>query len=131
MNLKISVFLFLLFFTEVSYGCGFFTALLTSKAVPLDYVGNIEFKPSYKIGSVTQIPVTFNAGKWNFDSAICLNKIKAKVEESNILISVVTCVCSPDEPNYLITLKNIKAGNYQLIYKNPDNTLVPLGSIQM
>lgn len=131
MRLKIVFSILLLSVSTASYGCGLFNSLFTSERVSLDYVGNIEFKTPNKFVGVTEIPVTFSAGKWASNSAICFNKIESKVETSRILISVITCVCSSKTPNYVIALKNIKAGNYQLLYKNPDNTLVSLGSIEM
>lgn len=121
---------YVLFVSSVA-GCSFIVVSLTSEHASLEYLGTIEFQEPTKKGNVTSVPVDFKNGKWLQNSGTCLNEIEAKVKEYEIYISAKLCVCGVKTPFYGFNVKNIKPGRYEVIYKNPNRTLIPIGTIEL
>lgn len=114
--------------------CGFFTGLFTSEEVSIEYAGEIAFGEVKTENTVTTIPISFSGGKWIYNSGVAFKKVKSKVANDQINITVVTCVASGGSgphPRKEITLKDISQGLYQINYVNPDGSVVPLGKIEI
>jgi len=113
--------------------CGFITGLFTSEEVSLEYAGEIEFRTPIKNGAVTKIPISFSRGKWIENSGIVFKKVKASRYESEIHITVVTCLASGNNKRqpHEIKLKGLVPGKYQIIYRNPDGSSVRLKQIEI
>ena len=125
----------ILFFLPLkAMACGFITGLFTSEEVSIEYAGNIDFKDSKTENGVTTIPISFTGGEWLNNSAITFKKIKSKVKNNEIHITVITCLASTgsgSHPKMEIKLKNINPGVYKVIYINPDGTSVSLDEIKI
>ena len=114
--------------------CSFITGLFTSEEVSIEYVGNIELKDSKTENGVTIIPISFTGGEWLHNSAITFKKIKSKVKNNEIHITVITCLASggsSSHPKMEIKLKSISPGVYKVIYINPNGTSVSLEEIKI
>lgn len=114
-------------------GCGAIVRAFTAEPVSLQYVGTVQAGPSSTEHDVTHIPLLFTGGEWSRNSARVLKEIKANRHEYEIHFSVVTSVATQGGETVRpeIVIKGLRPGRYQLIYQNPDNTSVRLGTIEI
>ncbi len=131
MKLKVLFVALLLSFCNSSFACGLIESLFTSENVSLEFVGKIEIKTPMKNERNIQVPISIEGGKWLENSAIGLGKINAKIEGGKVYITVFTCVGGTKNLFKGFTIKNAKSGEYEVFYKNPDNSIVSIGTIRI
>lgn len=131
MKLKVLIFILLSSYCNFSFSCGLFESIFTSEHASLEYVGKITLQEPIKENNVIKVPMSVIGDQWLENSGIGIGKINSKIEKNKIYLTVVTCVGGTENLFIGLTLKNVNSGIYEVFYKNPDKSIIPIGSIKI
>ena len=112
------------------------TSVFEKIDLDIKYVGKITLGEPYTVSSsffgvYTHIPFSTEGGEWHGNSAMGFHGTESNVEGSVINFTSRIVFMPAKNVKKEIVLRNIASGSYIVNYKNPDGSIVYVGTVEL
>lgn len=116
-------------------GCESTLRFATREACPLSHVGSIAFGQPVRESGAVIVPLTYQGGGWQRDSAISPYRTRTHLEGKTITFTVLRALAPTSGPldprGRQLKLPSLPAGTYEVEYLDPDGTRHRLGQLAL
>ncbi len=112
-------------------GCASIAQRASVERRPLTFVGQVSFGSPQVRASRVVVPLTFTGGEWGEHSAIAAYRVESRVSGRTIEMTVLTSLVGDEPAPQELRLGSVAAGQYAVVYRDPDGTKHSLGQIEI
>jgi len=115
-------------------GCQPMMQFATQQPQPLSYVGQVQLEAPAISKQEISVPLSYQGGEWTANSAIAPLNVETTLDWKTVYMTVVTALAGKHDElrlGHRLRLPPDLAGDYDVVYVDPDGTQHPVDVLQL